>query len=245
MDKNLELMVELQKVDRELKKFDDLLEKLPAEVEQHSHDLKAAQEELNKFKTALDEKKKLRAEKERGVEGKKEAVIKGKNKLHDIKTNQEYTAALAEIENMHKAVSKLEDEELELMEEIEQSGEPEKAIKEKVAKEEKLFAEIKSENNARVEKVKVERATVASKRDEVLKQLDPLYVKKYDKIASIRNGLAISEMKEGFCTECHTSVRPQMAVEIRSGKGLHTCPACLRFLYVEKVAEHSVEELTP
>jgi hypothetical protein len=239
MDKNLELMVDLQKVDKELKKFDDLLEKLPAEVEQHSHDLKAAQEEMEKFKTELEAKKKLRAEKERGVEEKNEAVAKGKTKLHDIKTNQEYTAALAEIENMSKAVSRLEDEELELMEEIELSGDPEKVLKEKVAKEEKVFAEIKNQNNAKIEEVKGERGTVASKRDEVRSQLDASFAKQYDKIAAMRNGLATSEMKEDFCTECHTSVRPQMAVEVRSGKGLHTCPACLRFLYVEQTVEET------
>lgn len=234
MDTNLELLVALQEIDSEIGEIENLLETLPREIEQHYKTCKEAKEEEENHRKKVEEAGKLRLQKEGEVELKKEAMAKAKNKLHEIKTNQEYKAALAETENVTKAISRLEDEQLELMEEVDASKDKEKGIKEKVREEESKFAKIKAENDARIEEVKEEKKKYEVQRNEIASKINPQYAAHYNKIFNAREGLAVAELTNGFCSACHQSVMPQVALEIRTGVKIHTCQHCMRFLYTVK-----------
>ena len=233
----LELLVELQKIDDKIDTIDQLLISLPEQIKRHSANMDAAKLNFDNFQKEIDDKKKSRLKKEKDVEDKIEAVAKAKNKLHEIKTNQEYTAALKEIDNLTNAVAVLEDEQLELMEEVDASAGKLAELKKLLTAEEKLFSEIKAENDARIEEVKAEKETIVAKRSEIYSRVDASYAKKYDSLLKSRAGKAISELKEGICTVCNTTVRPQMIVEINTGSAIHTCPSCSRFLYSAKLFE--------
>jgi len=227
----LEQLVELQKIDDKIKTIDNLLVSLPEEIKAHSRDMDKAKEEFATFQKEIEAKKKSRLQKEKEVEDKNAAVAKAKTKLHEIKTNQEYTAALKEIENLTAAVGLLEDEQLELMEEVDSSASKQEELKKKVAEEEKAFSKIKSENDARIAEVKSEKDALIASRNDIYARVDNSYAKKYDSLLKSRAGIAVSELKEDICTVCNTTVRPQMIVEINTGSAIHTCPSCSRFLY--------------
>ncbi len=224
-------MVSLQGTDREIAKIDELLERLPSEIENFAASLNTAKAEYEEYKKKLEDARKLRQQKEKDVEATEEAIRKANAKLHEIKTNQEYTAAIKETDNMKTAISKLEDEQLEIMENLEKSMKDEGEYKEKVAKEEKEFALIKAEKEAEIDTIKAEKESLVVFRNETVSLLEKSYLDKYEKLATARDGIAISKLKEGYCEECHTTVRKQMAVEIRVGEKVHHCPQCTRFLY--------------
>jgi len=241
MKNSLKLMVELQKTDDEIQSFDSLLVQLPSQLEADSGHLKEARQKHAEFLKNLEETKKLRIRKEREVEEKQEAIKKANQKLHEIKTNQEYTAALREIENHKKSIAVLEDEQIELMERVEQSGREEAELKEKLAEEEKRFAAVKKEKEAEIEELKKQKEAVVSRRAELTAKIDPVFAGKYERVAAARKGRAMAELKGDYCSACHTMVLPQMAVEIRVGKVIHNCPNCYRFLYSVQAEPQKVE----
>ncbi len=53
----------------------------------------------------------------------------------------------------------------------------------------------------------------------------------YQRIASVRNGVALAEAKDQSCQGCHVKLRPQLFTEIRTNQRIITCENCNRFLY--------------
>ncbi|GMT42870.1 MAG: hypothetical protein IEMM0002_1281 [bacterium] len=235
MDKDLELLLELQKRDNEIVRFDDLLKALPLEIRQHSASLDAAKNEHDKFLKTVEEKNRLRLAKEREVEEKITGMAKAKTKLPNVKTNAEYKAVLTEIENMKNAVTHLEDEQLTLMEELEESREGEQHLKKKIEEEEINFARLKTGNEAEIKKIEKEKEECQKQRSDLAVRVDPGHLGHYEKLFTARSHKAVVELvgseKENFCSACHQKVMPRLAVEIRSRINLHKCQHCVRFLY--------------
>jgi predicted nucleic acid-binding Zn-ribbon protein len=56
----------------------------------------------------------------------------------------------------------------------------------------------------------------------------------------IRNGVAVAEAKNGACTACFMSLRPQVMSIVRRGDEIVTCDNCNRILYYANAnAEHA------
>jgi predicted nucleic acid-binding Zn-ribbon protein len=231
VDINLESLIMLQRTDDEITRLDGLLKSIPDELSQHGAALATAKAKLSAFHKSVEDAKKERLLKEGQVETKNQGIAKAKLKLNEVKTNQEYNAALAEIENMKKSVSALEEEQLEIMERLDAASAEEKALKEQLAKEEVEFGKIKAEKEAYVERIKVEAQTYHAKREEIASKIEPVYLSHYDKIFKVRDNVAVTGLKNTYCLACFQSVLPQLALEVRLGNGIHKCPHCLRFLY--------------
>jgi predicted nucleic acid-binding Zn-ribbon protein len=54
-----------------------------------------------------------------------------------------------------------------------------------------------------------------------------------------RDGIAVAEVKNGACSACFMSLRPQMLVELKTTDKLITCESCTRILYIEQKKEQS------
>jgi len=231
VDINLELLIELQKVDDEITRIDALAKAFPEQLGIHGAALAAAKNEYDAFRKKLEEANKERLTKEKEVETKSAGIVKARLKLNDVKTNQEYTAALAEIENMKSSISRLEEEQLEIMEKLDTAKSEEKVHKEGVAAEEKSFATFKAEKEAELETLKAEAEQHRAKRSEIAGKIPPALLSHYDRIFIAREHKSVTPLKNGFCMACHTMVLPQLALEVRMGTTIHKCPHCLRYLY--------------
>ena len=236
-DRDIDALIELQKIDDGISLLDKLLISLPSEIASLSSSLDTAKEEAELFHENLKEADKLRLAKEREVEDKTAAIAKAKGKLNDVKTNTEYKAVLTEIDNIHTAISTLEDEQLTLMETVDGSKAEEKKINLKLEEEDKNFKVLKSEKESEIEKVKTEKEEALSRKKELSSGIESELLREYEKIIATRDRMALSELKDGYCSACHQSVRPQVALEIRTGTMLHTCQHCQRFLFVAKKTE--------
>ena len=227
----LESLIELQKADAEITRLENLLRSVPEEVTQHGTALSAAKARLEAFHKSVEDAKKERLLKEGAVETKTQGIAKARLKLNEVKTNQEYNAALAETENMKRAVLKLEEEQLEIMERLESARSEEKALKELVAKEEAEFSKLKAEKETLVAALQAEAKTLGAKRADIAAKIDPVYLSHYDRIYKVRENKAVAGLKDAYCQACFQSVLPQLALEVRMGTVIHKCPHCQRFLY--------------
>ena len=230
----IDLLVRLQEADDRISEIDDLLERIPAELGGLSASLDAAKAESKLFHEKCEESGKLRLAKEREVEDKIAGIAKAKGKLNDVKTNQEYKAVLHEIDNMEKAISQLEDEQLSLMEELDENKGKEEDFVKKLEVEEADFKQLKIKKEAEIEQIKTERRSAVTVKDEIATLLEPAILAEYEKTLIMRDRKAVTELIEGYCAACHQLVRPQMVLEIRTSAALHTCQFCDRFFYVAK-----------
>lgn len=231
MHPDLKAVIELQQTDTKIAELTAQIEALPSEIER-------LEAQLNDFIHATEERKQrlARNQKERReLEGEIQVVqakiSKHKDQLYQVKTNEQYRAMLKEIEGEEGNIRKLEDQLLEKMIEAEQL---EKQIQEAVARLEgekaRVVAEterLKSLRQADLE----ERARLQGRRNELDIAVSEAVRELYERVRKARRGVALAEVREGFCTACNVRLRPQVYNEVRTHQSLLTCENCDRILY--------------
>jgi hypothetical protein len=75
-----------------------------------------------------------------------------------------------------------------------------------------------------LEKANAERAQVAA-------SVSPDTLALFERVSKHRKGLAMSEAREGLCTQCHVRLRPQVYNELRRNESVMQCESCSRILY--------------
>lgn len=76
----------------------------------------------------------------------------------------------------------------------------------------------------RVDALKAERAGVVS-------SLSAEALTIFERVSGRRNGIAMSEAKDGVCTLCHVRLRPQVFNTVRRNDAILQCDHCNRILY--------------
>ena len=175
----------------------------------------------------------IRKQLELDVQGETDHMAKAKMKLPAIKTNKEYSAILTEIDGIKEKITSCEDRELEIMEVLEEKEKTLPGLENEYKEEEKKYQEYKAKKETEAVRVKKELEEFKTQRQEVVRSIDPAWVRSYDRVAKSRGGVAVVGLKEGVCQGCFQRVRPQMAIEIKTSEKMHQCPECSRVPLLE------------
>jgi predicted nucleic acid-binding Zn-ribbon protein len=76
-----------------------------------------------------------------------------------------------------------------------------------------------------------EREGLLAQRKELAAALTPSVLETYERVRKGRKGIAVAEVRDGFCTACNVRLRPQVYNEIRVNQTLRTCESCSRIIY--------------
>jgi len=149
----------------------------------------------------------------------------------EVKTNKEYHAMQTEIGAAEQLVRSQEDRLLDRMEEAEtlaaELKSAENALKTgqaDIAKERARLDAERGASEAELNKISGERATLAA-------SISAPALALFEHVAKHRKGLAMSEARDGHCTQCHVRLRPQVYNDLRRNERLIQCESCSRILY--------------
>jgi predicted nucleic acid-binding Zn-ribbon protein len=232
-----EVLGALKRVDDQLVRVLSDLAKLPEERAQANGRLAEAESAFQAAKARFEGAEKSARQAELAVKEKEDFLRKAEAKLMDVKTNDEYRAALREMENHKKEKGALEEKALELMSELETHR---TAFREDEAK----FQEAKGVHGTVTEKLAADEAMLEKSRGELLRQreelsgrLDDGTASLFRKLSSRMRGAVVTAVDDaGRCTSCHMQIRPQAYNEIVGHKAVHTCGSCGKIL----VLRHAV-----
>ncbi len=234
-DKQLELLISLQKIDKEIKKFNQEKEMIPEEIERERQIFEKINLEINQLNEKIEQAKKERRSKELETQSTTDLLNNTKVKLPNVKTNKEYSAVLQEIENLKSKIDSLEEAEIKLMENIEEcQKEYDQKIKEK-EEEEKKYLEIKKRKEDELEDLNKRQEKELNQKKELATKIESKWFKYYEKVMDARNGQAVVAIEKNTCGGCHRSLRPQLSLEVRQNDSIITCPYCNRFLFSEQM----------
>jgi predicted nucleic acid-binding Zn-ribbon protein len=226
----LEALLDLQKKDRKIAKLEREIRDIPqrkAEVEaqlnQAKSGLAAARENLMQIQSDIKQK-------DIEVETHKEKIIRYKQQQMDAKTNDQYRALLIETTTEEKAVSALEDGEIELMEKLEAAkaavevretalSEEEEAIRD----EQEMLAERFEELNEDIEYQKEKRSKMAA-------EIDRALLSRYERIFANKRDFAVVRVENSHCRGCNMKLPPQVVNDAINPAKLAACNYCGRLL---------------
>lgn len=233
MNKHLEQLIDLSKVDKEIDAFEP-------QIEEANH----------KYEAALATKENIAAEVATlDEEMKAEELKKQKNELHLAELSQKLE------ENAKKSAeikSEREMKSLQLEEEIakeqvtfanEEIARLEKVIENKKEKMEQLNAEmtelesnlssVKEEVDGKLAAIDSERQKVFGKKEKLVAQMNQKGLSFYQKIRRWAKNTTAVAVRNQACMGCFMAINDKVYSEVIKGEEITTCPHCGRILYME------------
>jgi predicted nucleic acid-binding Zn-ribbon protein len=231
MNSDLQHLIELQDLELTAERLHHQIADIPNA--QAAFDARV--EERNSAVAAVKERASANAAARREIE-KELAVVQGrlskfKDQLMAVKTNKEYQAMQHEIATAEQGVREHEDRLLERMEETDALTAELKAATAALTAEQSEVAKAKSALDHERAGWERELQEIDTRRSAVAGQLSAAALKLFEHVARHRKGVALSEAREGHCTQCHVRLRPQVFNEVRRNDALHQCESCSRILY--------------
>lgn len=237
MDIDFEKLINLQKYDKEISDTSIFLEKIPRQIEEINKKIENSFQIVTQAKEKISKNQKKRRTLEAEVKDTKAKISKYKQQLNDVKSNREYSSFLKEIEEAQQIVDSSEEE---IISEMLAADEIEDEIKEANQKyietEKKLTKEIDNIKKTK-EELETKKEKLHQEKEQLIPKIPSSQVKLYLKIYNNKNGIAMSPVKDEFCSMCHMRVRPQVLNELKENKKLILCENCGRVLFWQKKSD--------
>ena len=233
MASELDTLIHLQEFDTRIAALEAEAARLPGQIETIQTALVEAKKSMDALKARAETTKKDLRTRERDLDDIGAKRSKSESRLYEVKTNDEYSAVLREIEEIKRTKAKTEEEILNLMElqerlaaDVREAEGRLRAREEQAGKDEGVVREKLAVVQKELEGLRGERATLA-------RELPPALLTNYERILKARAGVAIAAVKPPafICGGCRVTIRPQAIQELRAATQLMLCESCGRYLY--------------
>jgi predicted nucleic acid-binding Zn-ribbon protein len=154
-----------------------------------------------------------------------------------VKTNQEYTALLHEIDTARSEKDGIEERILLLMEEADAIASELRTAEAALREAERDAERTRVDNAAEGRRIDDELARLAGARRGEAAALDAGVLARYEQLLKVRKGVAVAPMVGEICSACFVRLRPHVTQQIRRNDEVRQCENCQRILYYEPPAD--------
>jgi predicted nucleic acid-binding Zn-ribbon protein len=242
MQETIEKLLILQDRDRKINRVQQELAHISPERETLRAKAAATQSQLEAAKTRVKQIESERKRLELDVEAKKTQIEKYANQQLQTRKNEEYRALAHEIETCKGDISKIEDKEIELMEQAESSQKEVGRATTEANAAKKLVEDQIGQLNLREENLKKELAECQSGRMEIASAVDETIRNRYERLLKSKGDNVVVGINHGVCGGCHMKLQAQLLVSCKANKELVTCSNCGRILYYTRDMELAVAD---
>jgi len=228
----LEQLLILQDRQQKIRQIENEIKNLPLQRKHLESQLAESVPSLDAIKQRARQVEVDRKKLELDVGTRNESINRLKTQQYQTRKNDEFQAMGHEIQRYEEEIRKLEDQELELMEQgdklkVEVTAEEKKsaATKDSIARQMNDLGEKSKVLETRLLELSKERKELAEKMDEdVVGRFERLFVSKGDS--------AIVAIEHGVCTGCHMKLTIATVKAAEGGKEIVNCEQCGRILYI-------------
>ncbi|HEX2329736.1 MAG TPA: C4-type zinc ribbon domain-containing protein [Candidatus Angelobacter sp.] len=241
MNPDLQNLIELEKVDREIARLTDEIAALPRRVAEIESKLAGDKAEVEKARQAIKNNEAARRKHESDIQTFQQKIVKYREQSSSVKTNDEYRALMHEVEFAEKQISGCEDKILELMISLENDEKKLKAAEADLKTESAAVEKEKEEARKRTAEDESQLKDLNGQRTQLRSTVGDSALAHYDRVLRQRKS-AIAEAREQKCQACFVMVRPQTWQELKSNDQIITCSSCGRILYYDPAHEPALPE---
>jgi uncharacterized protein len=225
------LLIDLQKIDQEIKTLNIKKQTLPEKASELDQDFKARKEKAEEERQGLEGLNKLHKEKESELKQGQEKLRKAKERLLEVKTNKEYQAMLTEIDTVEKSNGRIEEEILVLYDRIDEKKGFVKNHEKDLKQYQGSYETERKQIDAELSSIDGELEIQQKKFEALVPGLKPELRRRYEMIKGRRNGIAVVSARNAVCSGCNINLPPQLYNELQRSEELICCPNCNRILY--------------
>lgn len=231
MKEQLQLLARLKEIDDQIDYHDGNLTRLPLEVQEIARNLVVLRREIAEAKERLEDLEKDLRHKERDLAVEQEKIKRSEKRLMSIKNQKEYNALSRQVKLGKKVVGEIEEAMLERMSQVEN-------LNKILVKKDKDYADLeetlkgkKALADKTAGEAKEALVSLNAEKEKIAEGLDREHLKKYETVRKAL-GVAVAEMENGSCSQCHMIIPPQLNIRVLKQEEIIYCPSCQRILYV-------------
>lgn len=229
--KQIEQLVELQKVDDQIHIIRKDLTNAPKEIEELKSAFGRLEDERGRIQDKLDHLKEQEKRLNVDIEDDAGRIKKSKSKLMQVGNTKEYQAMMREMDSLEKINRDREEEKAVMLDELNRVGEAFADVEERHTAMQADLAEKEANLSERTEKARNELKGLDERRRETSKDIPLPVLARYEFIRERLDYPVIVPVNVGICSGCHISIPPQSYIELQKGKQILSCPNCQRLIY--------------
>jgi predicted nucleic acid-binding Zn-ribbon protein len=234
MFETIEKLLILQDRDKQIHRIKSELEHIEPERQSLKTKAIGAQSGLDAAKLKVKELESKRKDLDLEVQAKKTLIEKYANQQLQTRKNEEYRALAHEIEGCKQAITKIEDQELELMEQGETAQKGVVRATQLATEAKKLMDDQLGQLASREENLKRELAQLSTNREELAAAVDEAARSRYERLIKNKGGNVVVGVQHGVCGGCHMKLPAQILVTCQAQNELVGCINCGRILYYSR-----------
>jgi hypothetical protein len=231
MFETIEKLLILQDRDKQIHRVKSELEHIEPERQALKTKATGAQSGLDAAKLKVKELESKRKDLDLEVQARKTLIEKYANQQLQTRKNEEYRALAHEIETCKQAIVKIEDQEIELMEQGETAQKGVVRATQLAAEAKKLMDDQLGQLATREENLKKELAQLSANREQLAAAVDDAARLRYERLVKNKGGNVVVGVQHGVCGGCHMKLPAQILVTCQAQNELVGCINCGRILY--------------
>jgi uncharacterized protein len=236
MNAGLEHLIRLQKVDEQIAQLLHSIAELPKQLASLEEKLRGHRASLDEADKGIAAEEAHRRRLDSDLKDIQQKLLKYRGQSSSVKTNDEFRALQHEIDFAEAEVSKIDDQQLQIMEKIEALQASRAAAAAALAEQQVLVEQEKTSAQAAAVEQKAKLTALKSEREEHRKEIDAPILSTYDRVSASSRKTGLARVQGQRCLACQMYLRPQIWNQVRSGQ-LLICESCARLLYYDPSLE--------
>ncbi|EAK7631707.1 TPA: zinc ribbon domain-containing protein [Campylobacter coli] len=234
MNKYLEQLVLLSKIDQEIDSFEPKMESISKTLKDAENKIAKFNVELNNLENEIQDVENQKVQNNAHISEFSAKIKELSKKSGAVKTEKEANALKIEEDIAKEQLDAANDEIVRLDKILENKELFKKELLEERAKEEQNLDEIKVSISSQMDDLEKERMNVYTKKTKLVAEMNQKVLSFYEKIRKWAKNTAVVPVKKQACYGCFMKIYDKTYLSVIKGEEIITCPHCGRILYKEQ-----------
>ncbi|HEG8315464.1 zinc ribbon domain-containing protein [Campylobacter coli] len=234
MNKYLEQLVLLSKIDQEIDSFEPKMESISKTLKDAENKIAKFNVELNNLENEIQDVENQKVQNNAHISEFSAKIKELSKKSGAVKTEKEANALKIEEDIAKEQLDAANDEIVRLDKILENKELFKKELLEERAKEEQNLDEIRVSISSQMDGLEKERMNVYTKKTKLVAEMNQKVLSFYEKIRKWAKNTAVVPVKKQACYGCFMKIYDKTYLSVIKGEEIITCPYCGRILYKEQ-----------
>ncbi|HEF3974911.1 TPA: zinc ribbon domain-containing protein [Campylobacter coli] len=234
MNKYLEQLVLLSKIDQEIDSFEPKIESISKTLKDAENKIAKFNVELNNLENEIQDVENQKVQNNAHISEFSAKIKELSKKSGAVKTEKEANALKIEEDIAKEQLDAANDEIVRLDKILENKELFKKELLEERAKEEQNLDEIRVSISSQMDGLEKERMNVYTKKTKLVAEMNQKVLSFYEKIRKWAKNTAVVPVKKQACYGCFMKIYDKTYLSVIKGEEIITCPHCGRILYKEQ-----------
>jgi len=242
MNKHLEELIELSKIDSGIDAFEPKVKRAKIKLEQIENQESDVAKEIESLQEDIKDAELKKAKNDLHIQELTAKLDANKKKSAEAKTEKEIKALQLEEEIAREQLD-FANEEIERLDKLIDTRKAE--IEEKYSQLEELkqmSAQIKEDVEKELIEIEKQKQELFEKKQQLVSKMSQKILAFYDKIRRWAKNSAVVPVRKQACMGCYMKINDKTYAEVIKGEEITTCPHCGRILYLEPQKEEASAE---